>query len=548
MKRLPLALILSLSVVLPNQAETNAVKENLHEGMDHGHMGHGSMNTEAVDKKTVDHSQMDHSKMEHAQMDHSQMNHDMTKTESTVVDPHAMHNMDGMQAMMKDRMKPAEHFNLPKHQPLQSLPLVKNLSAEAGVFKAELNPVPTEVALTSQVKPTLWLYNGMMLPVIDVALGDKIDITVNNQLAEPTTIHWHGLSVPPSQDGNPHDPILPSETGRYQFDITPDMAGSHWFHPHTHLLTGKQVAQGLAGLFIIRDPNDPLKNIPEQNLFFSDLKLDETGQIAPNDMLDLMNGREGQFALVNGQLQPEITLSGTQRWRLWNGNSARYLNFEFPSDAVEAYLVGTDGGLIESPIKIETLLLTPGERAEIVVTSKNAEPFNLMAKAYDRDKMGPVAKEQDLILASVKVVEGDKVILPEVLTKLTALDNPVVTRQLVYTEEMMPMRFLINGQAHDMNRIDFTSKRGDVELWEVTNNSHMDHNFHLHGPQFQVVEFERNGVITKPDYLLFKDTINIRPGETLRVLTQQNDPGIRMYHCHVLEHEDAGMMGQLEVL
>ncbi|SET01542.1 multicopper oxidase family protein [Thorsellia anophelis] len=522
MKRANLAILLSMSMILPSLAAPN-------------NAGHG-----------MDHSNMGHSNMDHAQMGHGKMNH--ANTHSTATQDHSMHNMTDMQSMMQNKMQPAEFFNLPKNQPLQALPLVKNLSQESGEFKAELNPMLTEVALTEQVKPTFWLYNGMMLPVIDVNLGDKIDITVNNQLTEPTTIHWHGLSVPPSQDGNPHDPILSQQTGRYQFDITSDMSGSHWFHPHTHLLTGKQVAQGLAGLFIVRDPNDPLQHLPEQNLFFSDLKLDETGQIAPNDMLDLMNGREGQFALINGQWQPEVTLSGTERWRLWNGNSARYLNFDFPEDSVEVFLVATDGGLIEKPIKLSSLLLTPGERAEIVISSKDLKPFNLISKAYDRDKMGPVAKEEDIILASVRVVDGKKIDLPSNLAKLTALGEPVVTRQLIYTEEMMPMRFLINGKSHDMNRIDFTAKKGDVELWEVTNNSHMDHNFHLHGPQFQVVEFERNGVITKPDYLLYKDTINIRPGETLRILTQQNHLGIRMYHCHVLEHEDAGMMGQLEVL
>lgn len=483
----------------------------------------------------MDHSKMNTTQMDHSTMDHSKMDHD------------AMQSMP-MSNMMN--LPPAASFQLPTRQPLQALPLVKNQSQQQGLFKAELNPTPTEVKLSPKNATTMWLYNGEMLPIIDVTVGDKIDVSVKNNLPEPTTIHWHGLAVPPSQDGNPHDPIEPQENGQYQYEITQEMVGTHWFHPHTYGLTGKQVAQGLAGIFIVRDPNDPLKHLPEQNLFFSDLKLDENAQIAPNSILDTMNGREGQFALINGQLQPQITITGMQRLRLWNGNSARYLDLQFNHPDITVYLVGNDGGLIEKPVQITSLFLTPGERAELVIEVKQNAEFELISKAYDRDKMGPVPAEEDYVVAHIKAVMDDKKDtqqLPDTLRKIADFGTPTVKRKLVLTEEMMPMRFLINGKAHDMNRIDFTANRGEVEEWEITNNSHMDHNFHLHGDQFAVKEFEQAGQITQPEFKLLKDTINIKPGQTLRILTVQNQAGIRMYHCHILEHEDMGMMGQLEV-
>jgi bilirubin oxidase len=143
--------------------------------------------------------------------------------------------------------------------------------------------------------------------------------------------------------------------------------------------------------------------------------------------------------------------------------------------------------------------------------------------------------------------------LPATLRAIADLGAPVVRRRLVFGETMttgaggMEMGFLINGAAFDMNRIDIVSKVGDVELWEIVNPTDMDHPFHVHGVQFQLVETERNGGIVKPPYRALKDTVNVARGETLRLLLRQDRPGPRMYHCHILEHEDLGMMGILDV-
>ncbi|WP_434777626.1 multicopper oxidase family protein [Neisseria sp. Ec49-e6-T10] len=456
---------------------------------------------------------------------------------------HKMPEQNNMHMMMQETTL-QEYIKLPTNEPLKPLALVKNTSKKAGVFEATLTAKPTDVTLATGQSTQFWLYNDTLLPVIDTQVGTQVNIKLNNQLPQETTIHWHGLSIPADQDGNPQDPVAIKQSHMYQFKLTQNMAGSHWFHPHTHKATAEQVYRGLAGLFIVRDPNDPLRDIPEQNLFISDLKLDPNGQIAPSSMMDRMNGREGQYTLINGQKQPEISLNGTQRWRIWNGNSARYLNLNFPEDQVEAYLVSNDGGLLETPQAINTILLTPGERAEIVLTPKHTGHFNLTALAYDRQKMGNVPPEKDLILGQVKMQNGQTITLPKKLRTIADFGTPTVKRQLTYSEEHM--NFFINGKEHDMNRIDIHTKVGQVEEWEIYNNSHMDHNFHLHGTHFLVKEFEQNGQIKKPEYKMLKDTINLKPYEKARIITVQNQKGIRMYHCHILEHEDAGMMGQLE--
>ncbi len=441
---------------------------------------------------------------------------------------------------------------MPKGQPLQPLPVLANKSKQPGVFQTDLMIMPTKVELIPNKPTTFWLYEQKVLPVIDVMAGTTVKVAIQNHLSQGTTVHWHGLPISPQVDGNPQHPIKPGDTRNIEFTLPKDFSGTYWFHPHPHEYTAEQVYRGLAGAFIVRDPNDPLKAIPEQNLFFSDLKLDKEVQIANNTMLDWMNGREGQFQLINAQYQPVISLEGTQRWRIWNGNSARYLKLSFPEDQVEAYQVASDGGLLEKPQAITSILLTPGERAEIVLTPKKQGEFTLTALAYERGKMGNVAKEQDLPLAQVKMQPKDKISLPEKLKDIPNAAKAAVTYKVEFTEVNNPnspagVDFLVNGKKHDLKRVDFTIKSGEEQEWEIFNNSHMDHSFHLHGPQFQVKEYELAGKVTKPSFKELKDTINLKPYEKARIVFVDYDKGLRMYHCHILEHETLGMMGQVEI-
>lgn len=443
---------------------------------------------------------------------------------------------------------------------LSDLVKLANTSNQPGLFRAALIAAPVNVPLLAGAPTEFWAYNGSLPgPLIEVMEGDTVEIAFENRLPQATTVHWHGLPVPPEQDGNPHDAVEPGGKRLYRFTLPMGSAGTYWYHPHPHLTTPEQVYRGLAGTFIVRAKADPLGDIAERLLVISDLKLGADGRIAPNDANDEMNGREGQFALVNAQRQPVLAFdrSGRERWRVWNANSARYLRLTLPGTALT--LVGTDGGLLERPVAgLTEVLLAPAQRAEIIVDAlSNKGRIELVAAPYNRGKMGMVPAEQALPLLTVdfgKVAGGSGKPLPAMLRRIDDLGSPMAKKRVVFSENMSmaggkhSMQFLVNGKSFDMKRIDLVSKINQVELWEIANESDMDHPFHIHGIQFQVIEREIDGKVTPAPYPAWHDTVNSKSGETVRLKMVQHFKGIRMFHCHVLEHEGAGMMGQLNVV
>ncbi len=442
---------------------------------------------------------------------------------------------------------------LPKGQDLPKFKHLKNNSNQSGLFEATIEAKPVKIALTPDITTEFWAYNDSIPgPLIEVYEGDKVKLTVKNKLPQATTVHWHGLLVPSNQDGNPQDEIPAGGERIYEFTIPEGSAGTYWYHPHGHNTVAEQVARGLAGVFIVRSKNDPLASLPELNWFFSDLKLTDKGEIADNSMTDWMNGREGQFVLINGGYRPKMKVDSATRVRVWNACSGRYLNLSIPG--CDVFLVGSDGGLMPEPISLEKpLLLSPAERAELVILPKQTGTVYLQSIGYDRGKMGNVPVEQDIILAELELHQANSIVLPSTLRTLPKMAEAKAHKSLEYTEVMDKseprggMLFLINGKRHDMKRIDLESKIHEVEEWTITNNSHMDHNFHIHGTQFTVVSHEFDGKKYPPEYVALKDTINLRPHEKITIKIQQNMPGLRMYHCHIIEHETLGMMGQLMV-
>jgi bilirubin oxidase len=220
-------------------------------------------------------------------------------------------------------------------------------------------------------------------------------------------------------------------------------------------------------------------------------------------------------------------------------------------------LIATDGGLLGAPVRgLTELLLAPGERAEVVVAF--AGDTALRTLAYDRGPMmsGMTASTTDTILTvRVQGASVTPAVLPSTLRPVAPFPTETASKSFVLGPAMMTggmggmamNAFTINGRSFDMNRIDATSRAGTVELWEVVNPTGMDHPFHVHGTQFQVVERLRGGTRTPAPYLAWKDTVNVAAGETVRFRVRQDSPGLRMYHCHILEHEDQGMMGVLAV-
>lgn len=465
----------------------------------------------------------------------------------------------GMPTTKAIALLPAER--LVAGAPLREIPKLANLSTQTGHFVATLTAAAVVVPLIAGERPTtFWAYNDSLPgPLIEVFEGDEVEITFVNRLKQPSTIHWHGLPIPPEQDGNPWDLVKPGGKRTYHFRLPEGSAGTYWYHPHPHHHTAEQAFRGLAGPFVVRSRRDPLADVPERLLVVSDLKLDAHAAIAPNDANDVMNGREGQFALVNAQRQPTLAFhaGGRERWRVWNACSARYLRLTLPGSTLT--LVGTDGGLLEAAqVSFDEYLLAPGQRAELVIDAGNRrDKAELVAAIYQRGKMGAMPPEQAMPLLTVDfgAVSGSALpALPAKLADIADLGPAKAQKQMVFSENMSMtggqhrMEFLVNGKTFDMKRVDLTSRADEVELWELVNRSDMDHPFHLHGTQFQVVEREIDGKVVPAPFRAWQDTVNLRTGETVRIKTVQRWRGLRMFHCHILEHEAAGMMGMLKVV
>lgn len=492
---------------------------------------------------------------------------------------------------------------LPQHQPLQTLPEITN-QASAPNFRATLNIQPTKVTLAPEVNTELWLYNGKVAPLIEVTEGSELEVVANNHLAQPTTIHWHGVKVPASQDGGPHDLIPPQGSRTYRFTVPEGNSGLHWFHPHPHNYLAEQIAHSLAGALLVRPKQDPMPtNIPAYLMMVTDLRLDANARVAPHTGVDWMNGREGDILLVNGQRNPRLDVAPgtTFRLRMVNACAGRYLRLKLEDHGLQ--LIGTDGGYLESPVAMDELLLVPGQRCDLLVraSERKEQTFALQKLPYDRDWMGPVpphytTTETLLTLHTSSADVQPAISLPARLTRINLLGEPAVQRQVVLSEEMPghamsgaaehgehgaaaqqggheghgahgmsggdhdmmgggmmmagrpPIRFMINGETFQPGRVMFEGLVGQVEEWEVFNESHMDHPFHVHGTQFQVVAVQdAAGNWQPPAYRSWQDTINLKPNQRQKIRLVFEQPGEWMFHCHIIEHEELGMMASILV-
>ena len=448
-------------------------------------------------------------------------------------------------------------------QPLADLARLSNTSSTPGVFEATLVAQRATKSMLSGTTTEFWSYNNDVPgPLIDVFEGDTVRIRLDNRLSQETTVHWHGLPVPPAQDGNPMDPIAPGASRTYEFTLPVGSAGTYWYHPHPHEMTAEQVFRGMAGLLIVRSRTDPIPTaIEEKLLVISDLRLAADGTIPPNTPMDWQTGREGNYVLVNVQYQPVLTIKPgqSQRWRVLNATNARYLRLALTGHTLT--LIGTDGGLLGSPVPgLDEILLAPAERVEVIVTANlsSAASAVLRSLPYDRGGMGMMGSASTtipLLTLNYTSAATAAIALPGALNSIADLGVPTTTKRLVFSSGMGMggmgggmMSFLIDGKSFDPSRVDLTSRVNEIEQWTIENRSSMDHPFHLHGTQFQVVSRTRGGVTVAEPFLAWRDTVNVAALETVVCQVVQRQLGSRMYHCHILEHESQGMMGVLEVV
>ena len=433
-------------------------------------------------------------------------------------------------------------------------PLLINISKLPKTVEVNLTAAVTTLSLQPGVTSEVFAYNGHVPgPTLDVREGDHVIIHFKNNLPEPTTVHWHGIHLPVESDGSPFQPIAPGETHDYAFTVRPGTAGTYWYHPHPDRRTGFAIGKGLFGGIVVHAAEDPLALIPEKLLILSDNRFLHDGMIDFPDPashhggIDEENGREGPILFVNGHVMPTLTIrSGeVQRWRIANASAGRIYRIAL---AGHTFLqVGSDGGLFEKPVELKEILLTTGERVEVLVRGTDAPGAKSVLENLPYDRYAPQTRPADwqtthglLTLETTNQAPVTPIAIPTALRKITPLDTTEVTavRTVVFGQGM------INGKTMDMARVDVSTKVGATEIWEVENIVGMDHPFHLHGFQFQVLD--RDGV--REPYVAWKDMLNMPKHSTARIIVRYDDyPGKWMFHCHILDHEDHGMMGVLEV-
>ncbi len=400
-------------------------------------------------------------------------------------------------------------------------------------------------------------YNGDYLgPTIRVRRGDDVIVRVKNSLRNPTTVHWHGADVPADSDGGPHQGIAPGETWDADFRVR-QQAATLWYHPHFVETTGEQVYKGLAGLLIIDDENSGGLGLPmdygvdDVPVILQERKFDRNGRFTYRpSMSDQMHGYFGNEILVNGAISPHKDVPrGPVRLRILNGSNSTLLRITFDGLS-EFHQVASDGGFLERPVTLTYLVLSPGERAEVIADFSRTTGSSVVMKAetngqqiYDAVEFRPAGIRQSAWEPPESLVTVEDI--PE--------SEASKTRRFAM-QSGMGARMTINGKVMDMDRIDERLRLGDTEIWEIVNRDGMGggmmggmmnqpHSFHVHAVQFRILDI--NGRPPPAQLAGWKDTVLLWPGDRVRIIARYDSyKGLYMYHCHLLEHEDNGMMGQ----
>lgn len=416
-------------------------------------------------------------------------------------------------------------------------------------------------------------------PTLILNNGQNVNIAVNNQIGDTTNVHWHGLHVSPANDGGPHIMIMDGMSWNPQFTVL-DKASTYWYHPHFHGKTAEHAIKGAAGMIIVRDSEEAVLNLPRRYgiddfpIIVQSAQYDSLNQPMPFGMQDstlLVNGvraNYGHSAYLNVPSQ-------IVRLRLLNAAGERTFNFGFTNN-MSFKIIGSDGGLLNAPVNASRIRVSPGERYEILLdlTAMNGQSIYLMSYASELPSgvqggptmpMPPGSPPMDSPLNGVDFnilqlnigtqTSNPVTSIPTALVTVTPIpaSQSNITRTIEMTaESMMAMDgpFFFNDSLFDMDRIDFIIPINNTEIWELTNSTMVAHPFHIHDVQFNVLDRDGN---TPPLHERGrKDVVFVLPNETVRFITKFEtftDTVIPYpYHCHILMHEDDGMMGQFLVV
>lgn len=436
----------------------------------------------------------------------------------------------------------------------------------------------SRVFYTSYTTNTYGINSSYLGPTLILKKGDSISISVNNYLADTTTVHWHGLHVASPNDGGPHTVVPPSTSWNPKFKVR-DLAGTYWYHPHLHMMTGQQVVKGAAGLIILRDSTEATINLPRGYGIDDFPVIIQSKAFDAGKQITIANAYDSVM-MVNGTLKPYLQAPAQViRLRLLNASAERVYNCGFTGN-MNFYQIASDGGLLQNPVALTRLRLAPGERAELLVNlvGMQGQTLNLLSYASEFPNgiygaSNPAAMGGGVIPGySSNVLNGANFTIlqiqvgaqtsnpvttvPSSLTTVTPWNTGQAntTRSLSFNPKTMGANqmvngpFVINNVSFDMNVINYTIPKDNIEIWQLNNQTAIAHPFHIHDVQFYV--FEINGSTPPPNLQGRKDVILVPAQQTVKFITRFEtfcDSVPYMYHCHMLKHEDEGMMGQFRV-
>jgi FtsP/CotA-like multicopper oxidase with cupredoxin domain len=455
--------------------------------------------------------------------------------------------------MKSDNMTPSVSVSQGGFDTPLSIPTI--LSPNNITLEAKRSSV---MLLKGKTTTNALLYNNS-LPVFRANKGDVVNVNFKNSLPEESNIHWHGMLTPALMDGHPKDIAAAGETRNYTFTIG-QRAATTWFHPHPEMKTAKQAYMGLAGMFIINDPQEATLNLPsgerEVPLVLGDKRFNADASLnySPT-MMDIMTGYLGDKVLVNNTESPFLSVKTRfYRFRIVNGSNARIYDLAL-SNGSTFTVIGNDGGLLEKPAVLTHALVSPGERLDILIDfsemSVGSELF-LQSNANTIATHG--ATTFKVLKFKVATQEAETFTVPQTLSTITPLSISDSKRTRTFTLPsgmgggmMMSGMHTINGKVYDINRVDETVTGGETEIWVIDNSlGNEPHPMHLHGVEFQVLE-KMGGTIEAYERG-WKDTILLKKGEKAKIIMRfSTEKGLFLMHCHNLEHEDDGMMMNFEV-
>lgn len=413
------------------------------------------------------------------------------------------------------------------------------------------------------VTTATWGFSGDHLgPTFRARRGDEIRVDITNELDEMTTIHWHGMKLPAWADGGPHSPIEPGSTWTPEWTVN-QPAATLWYHPHPHERTALHCYRGLAGMFILEDEVSEGLDLPSEYgvddipVIIADAKFHDDGQL--DEEIDPTFGLLGDTPLVNGITNCRFDASTRRvRLRLLNAAGMRFHHLAL-SDARSFHVISSDSGLLAAPEEVDSVLLGPAERVDIIVDLEPGEEVSLESVGLDNNFGIPTGENSpdfgfgDTFTLLRLTGPGEEAPPP---AGLPAELDPVASASPDLAgaprRDFVLNTFEINGQLMDMNRVDFVIDHKGPEVWTVSNeNADWPHNFHVHDARFKVLGISGTDV-TEVTTSGWKDTVALPPQATAELLVEfgwyPDNTVPYMFHCHMLMHEDMGMMGQFMVV